>query len=196
MRVAVMDGHPAMQAGLKTILNAAGIETIGSWSDGDKALEPLRKLRPDLIILGLNLTGPSDGITLCRMLKSWPEAPKVLVHTAYNFAEDIVSCLLAGADSYLHKRADVKTLLDVVRRTATGEKIWEVGEHVGEARSQVKVALDGTPLTSREREVLALKLRRYSNIEIARALNISLNTTKHHVTRMNKKLEKDWKKFL
>lgn len=123
-------------------------------------------------ILGLNLTGDRDGIQTCKLIKGLPEAPHVLVHAAYNFAEDLSSCLLAGTDSYPHKRTGLGELLEAVHRTASGQKVWNVGEHIGESRSVIHTTSDGTRLTSREREVLALKLQRYSNIEIAKMLHV------------------------
>lgn len=147
MRVAVVDGHPVMRMGLVGLLGAEEIEVVGDWDDGDEALRVIEGLRPDLIVLGLNLAGGTDGVALCRRIKSLPRAPRVLVYTAYNYAENIASCMLAGADSYLHKHVGAQELLDAVRRTIAGEKVWNIGDHVGEPRSVISITPDGAQLT-------------------------------------------------
>lgn len=73
---------------------------------GEKALPIIEDSRPDVVVMGLNPTGITDGVELCSQIKSIPEGPYVLIHTAYNYAEDVSSCFLAGADSYLHKSAE------------------------------------------------------------------------------------------
>lgn len=188
MRVSVVDGHPVMRTGLMGLLGAEDLQVVGDWGNGDEALRAIEELRPDLVVLGLNLIGKIDGVPLCRKLKSMAKAPRVLVYTAYNHAEDVASCMLAGADSYLHKRVGAEELLDAVQRTIAGEKIWNIGSHVGEPRSVISITPDGARLTPREKEVLALKLRRYTNPEIAKKLHISTDTVKHHVSNIHRKI--------
>jgi two-component system response regulator DevR len=191
LRVAIIDGHPITRTGLKTVLGTEeDIQIVGETESGGEALRLIAEAAPDLAVLGLNLVGEPDGVEVCRQIKTMPDAPHVLVFTAYNFAEDMASSMLAGADSYLHKRSSTEVLLDTVRRTVSGEKIWDVGERVGDPRSALRTTSEGARLTHRELEVLALKLRRRTNAEIADALGISLDTAKHHVTNIYKKLGK------
>jgi len=196
LRVVVVDGHPAMRVGLKALLGAEeGIRVVGETGSGEEALH-LAAAGPELVVLGLNLVGEPDGVEVCRRIKAMPDAPYVLVFTVYDFAEDMSSCFLAGADSYLHKSSSIEMLLDTVHRTASGEKIWEVREQIGEPRSVVLTTPTGARLTLRELEVLAMKLRRRTNAEIARALHVSLNTVKHHVTSIYRKLGKGRRDYL
>lgn len=187
-RVGVVDGHPVTRLGLKTLLLATNMRLVAETGNGDEALYLVEEGRPDLVVIGLNLTEEPDGIEVCRRIKSLPDPPYVLVHAAYNLAEDVSSCFLAGADSYLHKSTDLEELLDAARRTAVGEHIWRPGERVGEPRSRIDTTPGGTPLSRREQEVLALLLRHYSNREIAEALHISLPTVKNHISAVFKKL--------
>lgn len=180
IKVIIADGHPAMRRGLGSFLNVPHVKIIGETGCGHETLRLVKESKPDLVILGLNLVG-MDGIRTCQKIKALPDAPHVLVHSAYNFARDISSCIAAGADSYLHKRVHREELLDAICRTAVGKKVWEVGEHVGEERSVVEIASNGQQLTSREVEVLAHKLRRHPNAWIAGELGISVHTVKHHV---------------
>lgn len=196
IKVIVADGHPAMRCGLRTFLNAPHVEIIGETGCGNETLHLTKELKPNLVVLGLNLMG-MDGVRTCQKIKALPDAPYVLVHSAYNFARDLSSYIAAGADSYLHKRIRREELLDAVRRTAAGKKIWEVGEHVGEERSIMEIASNGQRLTPREVEVLAHKLRRHPNAWIAGELSISVHTVKHHVTNIYRKIPReDIKKLL
>jgi two-component system, NarL family, response regulator DevR len=191
LRVAIIDGHPITRTGLKTALGTEeDIQIVGEAESGGEALRLVSEAAPDLVVLGLNLVGEPDGVEVCRQIKTMPDAPCVLIFTVYNFAEDMASSLLAGADSYLHKRSSTEVLLDTVRRTVSGEKIWDVGERVGDPRSALRTTPEGARLTPRELEVLALKIRRRTNAEIADALGISLDTAKHHITSIYKKLGK------
>ncbi len=185
--VVLVDDHPAMRLGLKDLLNANGMWVAGEAGDGDEALRLVEEMRPDLVVLDLNLSGETDGIEVCRRLKTLPEAPYILVHTAHDFARDVSPCLLAGADSYVHKRTACEELLNAVRRTTAGEQVWLPGGRVREI-SYIHTAVQGAQLTSREQEVLALLHRRYSNAEIAEKLHISRQTTKNHVSSILRKL--------
>lgn len=186
-RVVLVDGHPATRLGFQDLMNANGIRVVGASGDGDEALRLVEEMRPDVVVLDLNLAGETNGMEVCRQIKSLPEAPHVLVYTAYDFAEDVASCLLAGAESYVHKSTACEELLNAVRRTAAGEQVWLPGGRVREV-SYLHIAVRGIQLTPREREVLALLRRYYSNAEIAEKLHISPQTTKNHVSSILKKL--------
>lgn len=188
LRVLVVDGHPLMRLGLEEFLGKAGVLVVGESGSGSEAFDLARRTGPDAVVLGLNLVEEPDGVELCRMLKSLPRPPRVLVHTAHNLAEDVTSCFLAGADGFLHKSTDCKRLLGAVRRTAAGERVWLPGVRVGEPRSRIHDTPAEECLTPREREVLALMLRRYSNAEIAEALHVSAQTAKNHASKVLRKL--------
>jgi two-component system NarL family response regulator/two-component system response regulator DesR len=97
-------------------------------------------------------------------------------------------------NGYLHKRSSIEELLDAVRRVGAGERVWEEGKV---RRGPVfHAARESSRLTPRELEVLEMKHHRRTNAEIADALHISLNTVKHHVTSIYKKLEKSRRDFL
>ncbi len=139
-----------------------------------------RQLRiPGLVLfLGIGMLAGSDVLGL-------------LVFTDYDLAEDVASRSSAETNGYLHKRSGSEELLDAIRRVAAGEKVWEARERVGGRDSAIHAALlEDANLTPRELEVLAMKLGRRTNAEIADALHISLNTVKHHVTNIYKKLAK------
>ncbi len=188
MNVIVVDGHPIVRTGHVCVLNAAGIRVVGEFGTGEEALRLVEEVRPDLVVLALNLTGEMDGIETLLRMKTLPDPPRVLVHAAYNLADDLTSCFLAGADGFIHKSEGREHFLEAVRSVASGKPVWAPGKREGDPRSRIYTTPDGTPLTPRQREVLALLLRRYSNAEIAEALNISLRTVKNHVSAVFRKL--------
>lgn len=186
IRVVVVDGHPAMRSGIAAVFLSAGFRVVGEAASGEEGVELAREERPDLVVLGLNPRGEVEGVEATGRLKALPASPRVLVHTAYNYPEDVSACFLAGADSFLHKSLAREELVEAARLTAAGDPVWRPGEQVGEARGSAAPRLDGN-LTGREKEVLALLLRRYTNTEIADALYIEAQTVKNHVSRVLRK---------
>jgi two-component system response regulator DevR len=184
MRVIVVDGHPATRRELREILNEEGdARVVGECGRGDEATLLVQETRPELVILSLDKAG--EGLEACRRLKALPEAPYVLVQTAFDHTKDLVSCLLAGADSCLHKRAGCGELLDAVRRTTSGERILRLGQRFG---GEAHVAAGADRLTTREREVVALVVERYTTAEIASKLYIRPQTVKNHLRSAYRKL--------
>ena len=192
MRVVVADGHPTMRLGLKGLLLLTDVRVVGEAGDGEEVLRLVESLQPDLVILDLNLSGGLDAIDACRRIKALPNAPYVLIHTAYNFTDDVSWCLLAGADSYLHKRACCQQLLEAIHRTTAGERVWQpAGARMGEPHLRVKNIISperGMSFTPKEREIAVLMLRSCSNTQIAEELGLSVPTVKTHVRNILRKL--------
>ena len=192
-----MDGHPVTREGQRAALSTAGdIHLVGDAGTSEETLRLVREAAPNVVVLDLNLAGKPEGIDLCRRIKGFPDTPYVLIFTAYNLAEDVASRSLTGANGYLHKCSESDVLLDTIRRVAAGERVWEAGQRAGDRGPVIHAALEDPHLTPRELEVLAMKLRRRTNAEIADALHISLNTVKRHVTNIYRKLEKGRKDLL
>ena len=183
----MVDGHPAARRGLKEMLNEAGdTRVVGECGRGDEATRLVEQTRPELVILSLDTTGEMEGLEACRRMKALPEAPYVLVQTAFNYTKDLLSCLLARADSCLHKHAGCEELLDAVRRTASGERILRLGESFGGEPHLSAAGADR--LTPREREVVALVAERHTTAVIAGRLHISPQTVKNHLRSAYRKL--------
>lgn len=188
MRVVIADGHPVMRLGLKGLLLATEAQIVGESGCGEETVGLVEEAGPDLVVLGLNLVEEMDGVEACRRLKALPNPPRVLVHTACNLPEDVSSCLLAGADAFLHKSAGCGRLLEAMRRVLSGERVWLPGERVENPRSRLVPAPGGARLTEREREVLVLMLRRYTDADIAEKLVVSPGTVKTHARKVLRKL--------
>lgn len=129
MSVILADGHSVVRFGLERLLTSTDIEVIAVCADGEKTLALVRERSPRMVVMGLNLAGERESIEVLREIKALPGAPYVLVHTVYELADSVSACVLAGADSYLHKRVSCEELLTAVHRTAAGEKVWNVGRY-------------------------------------------------------------------
>lgn len=164
------------------MLRLGDIRVVAETGDGEEALRLIEELRPNLVILGLNLESDADGMGVLRSLKGLSQPPRVLVYSVYNFSDDVVSCFLAGAEGFVHKSASREDLLEAAQRVASGERVRVLGrraESPGLLASTTSEAREC--LTDRESEVAELVLHGFSNAEIAERLYLSLPTVKSHV---------------
>ena len=128
-------------------------------------------------------------IEACRAIKTLPHPPRVLIFTAHTSAGDVAAATPAGADGYLHKGAAGEELLEAVRRTHAGERVWLLPTgNEKEAQVHLRETSSKARLTPKEKEVFALVLRRRTNPEIAEELYLSLYTVKNHVSSILRKL--------
>ena len=179
MRILPVDDHPAMRCGVKYLLEAAG---VWRWSG---------RRRPRWRSSGSpGRCGPGRrfGIEACREIKGRPNAPLVMLFTAYTDAENVAAAVLAGADGYLHKGVEGENLIEALQRVEDGEKVWLFTTADTEVRKRVERVAGGARLTSKEKEALSLMLRRYTIAEISAELYISLYTAKNDVSSILRKL--------
>ena len=189
IRVLIVEDHPVVRLGLKTVIDAQpDMEVVGEADAAEDALIAVDDLAPDLVIVPLRLDGEVRGIELCRELKSMTPAPRVLIYTSYNSADDASASFLSGADSFVHKGEDSGRLLDTIRTTVEGRRTWLLGAESGDESDRLRTAVERSGLTEREREVLGFMLQRFSNAEIAKELFIELPTVKTHVSKILAKL--------
>jgi DNA-binding NarL/FixJ family response regulator len=189
VRILLVDDHPTVRFGLKHLLASTDwAEVVGEAENATDAVWLVQDLRPDLVLLDLRL-GKDSGIEVCREIKALPGAPRVLVFTAHASVEDIAGATLAGADGYLHKGVAGDKILDAVRRTHAGQRVWLLpAENEDEAADRIRETSGEARLTPKEKEVFALVLKRRTNPEIADELYISLYTVKNHVSSILRKL--------
>ncbi len=181
IRTLLVDDHPVMRLGIRSLLNTTeDFEIVGEAGDAEEAVRLAARLAPDLVILDLRLGEKGDGLEVCREMKALPKPPRVLVHTALSGSDELAAVAVAGADGYFHKGEEYLEFPGVVRRVCGGERVWFVDTEAEPGLDQ-RAASRGPALTPKEREVFALMLKRYSNAEVARALYMSLPTVKTHV---------------
>ncbi|MGH3358964.1 MAG: response regulator [Nocardioidaceae bacterium] len=189
IRILLVEDHPVVRLGLSTVIAAQpDMEVVGEAATSGDALGCISDLAPDLVILPLRLEGEPRGVELCRELKSSATAPKVLIYSSYNSTEEASSSFLSGADSFVHKGEDSGRLLDTIRATAAGRRVWLLGVETKDQSAKLQELMEDSGLTRREQEVLGFMLQRLTNAQIANELFVELPTVKTHVSNILAKL--------
>lgn len=123
IRIAIVDDHPAVLAGLEAVLRGEpGLVPVGSARQLTEVEPLLYRTKPDIILLDYHLPG-ADGLVACRHIKLQLLAPRVLLYTAYASSDLALPARLAGADGVLGKGVPARELYDAVRRVSRGERI-------------------------------------------------------------------------
>jgi len=197
VRVLLVDDDDLMRAGLRSVLSSdETIDVVGEAGDGRDAVECVRKLGPDVVLMDVRMPN-LDGIAATReVLDARPEA-KVVILTTFEEDDYIFGALRAGASGFLLKRTSPEDLIGGLHTVAAGDSLLSpsVTRRVVERMAgQPDPAPDAAArarlqdLTPREREVLELVARGLSNSEIATAFVIEESTVKTHVKRILMKL--------
>ncbi|MEV3990637.1 response regulator transcription factor [Streptomyces sp. NPDC049837] len=182
VRILLCDDHAVVRAGLLALLGSApGIEVVGEAGSGEEAVATAAKLRPDVVLMDLQLGPGIDGVEATRRITATLPGVRVLVLTTYDTDADVTRAIGAGATGYLLKAERPEELFAAIHAAAEGRR----------ALSRV-VPRDRAPaLTDRERDILGQLARGLGNREIARALFISEATVKTHLGRIYAKLGVD-----
>jgi two-component system response regulator DevR len=124
IRVAVLDDHPAVLAGVRRLLEASDdFVPVAAVDTAEELLLTLNRARADVAILDYDL-GRSDGLAVCQRLKERMCPPRVVVYSAYAGPALVLAARVAGADAVVDKRAPVRDLLDAIHRVADGERVF------------------------------------------------------------------------
>jgi DNA-binding NarL/FixJ family response regulator len=193
LRVLIVDDHPLFRDGLRGLLESVGdLDVVGEAATGEEAVSLAAALRPDVILMDLNLPG-LHGIEATRRIVNDHPSINVLVVTMYEDDESVFSALRAGARGYLLKGASQGETLRAIRAVANGEAIFgaSVAARVMRyfAEPPGREAQPFPELTDREREVLQLIAHGSTNETIADRLVLSLKTVRNHVSNICGKLQ-------
>lgn len=182
IRVLVVDDHAIVRRGLEQLLHTAGdIDVVGSAVDGAEAVDLVRALRPDVVLMDLAMGG-CDGVEATRRITEEGLGATVVVLTSLGDESSIIDALDAGARGYLLKHIDPGDLIDGVRAAHDGNAPLDprAGRILLEWRRRPPAA--SNELTRREAEVLGLVAEGMANKQVARRLGISERTVKAHLT--------------
>ena len=181
IRLLLVDDHAVVRRGLSELLSGEpDLEVMAVAEDGTRAVELARELRPDVILMDLQMPG-TDGVEATRTIVSEDLGSQVLVLTSFSDAERILDALDAGAVGYLLKDAAPDEVIDGVRAVARGESPLHP-KAARELLRQRRRASERPQLTPRELEILELVRQGFANKQIARRLGISDRTVKAHLT--------------
>lgn len=190
VRIVLADDHPIVREGLRALLETqTDFEVIGESANGEETLRQVLRLRPDMLLLDLEMP-VLDGVETIRRLCQLTMHPRIIVFTAFDDDERILHAIQAGADGYLLKDAPREEIFTSIRVTMAGGSILQpvvaskLLRHIGQHTPPAPV--EG--LTERELEVLLLLAQGMPNKEIASHLVISERTAKFHVSSIMSKL--------
>jgi two-component system, NarL family, response regulator LiaR len=193
IRVLIVDDHQMVRQGLRTFLELQEeILVVGEASDGQAAVEMVRQLAPDVILMDLVMPR-LDGIAATRQVKLAAPQVKVIALTSFTEDDKVFPAIQAGASSYLLKDVSPDDLVEAVRAAYQGEARLhpEITRKLMEQVAQQQAASPAIPvddLTEREYDVVRLVARGRSNQEIAQELFISEKTVKTHISHILSKL--------
>lgn len=211
IRVLLVDDHAILREGIRFLLGAAGdIEVVGEAADGNEAVEKVRQLKPDVVLMDVAMPR-MNGIEATRALRTEHPHLPILILSMHDSEEYILPILKAGASGYVLKRAAAQELVSALRAAVQGHTILhpEVARRVMESLGTGAGAAGGkgaaesqarepeprqehpalAPLTEREREVLTHIAQGLTNQEIAQRLYISIKTVQAHRANIMEKLD-------
>lgn len=191
INVLLVDDHSLVRQGIKQILELEkDLFVIGQANNGEEAIVQVQELKPDIVLLDINMP-KLNGIHTLRRLKGIDSEIKVIMLTFYEDSEYLFEALNLGANGYILKDAEIDSLIKAIRDVYHGDSYV----HPNIAASLVKESNDryinektNMKLTKREYEVLTLIAEGLNNREIANNLYISEKTVKNHVSNIFKKI--------
>lgn len=185
--VLIVDDHPVVRSGLRTVLDAdPSLTIIGEAGTGEEALEMAGQHHPDVVLCDLRLGDGMDGIETTAALRTLSPAPAVVILTTFDRDVEIMGAVEAGAAGYILKDVAPEKIAEAIRRAGAGELVLSP-----DLASRVLSGMRRPRLTEREIEVLQLLSTGATNKEISRALFVTEATVKSHIAHIFTKLDVD-----
>lgn len=195
IRVLICDDHAIVRTGLSMLINAQNdMEVVGMAAEGKEAFEKAMELKPDVVLMDLSMPPGENGLSATKRIKQAEADMNILVLTMHDDEEYLFRVLQAGASGYILKSAPDLDLIIAIRTvhkgsaylypSATKSLILEFLQMVQKGEEKAKYEI----LTDREREVLVLVAKGFSNKEIAEQLTVSVKTIETHKAKIMEKL--------
>ena len=192
VKIMIADDHCMVREGLKKLLELDGdIEVIGEAGDGNECLSMIEKLKPEVVLLDINMP-LINGIKVLEILKDKKCTSRIIILTIHNEIEYLMKAVDLGVDGYVLKDSESAVLRKAIFSVCRGETFiqTELAPLLKERLENINQLNSGVdrPLTKREIEVLKLITEGLFNKEIAYKLSISEKTVKNHVSNIFKKI--------
>ena len=194
IRVLIADDHAVVREGLRAVLGSeSDMEVVGEAATGKEVVEQAAELRPDVILMDIQMPGINGIEATRRILGSDPKVG-IVVLTMFEDDDSVFSAMRAGARGYVLKDADPSEILKVVRAVAEGDAYFgaEIARRLTDFFSAPRPSSPAEPfpeLTAREREVLDLIAQSHNNARIAKLLYVSPKTVRNHISNIFTKLQ-------
>ena len=190
IRILLADDHRMFRQGLREMLERkTGFQIVGEATTGREALAQVARLRPDIVLLDIQMP-ELDGVAVARQLAQTHPEVKIVMLTMYRQDQHLLEAIKAGAKGYLLKDADAAELIDVLDRVGRGEAALDpaVTLPVLDAYRRLSAQQDGEALTPREREIVQLLAEGHDNRTIAERLFLSEKTVGNRLSEIFQKL--------
>lgn len=191
VRIAVVDDHALFRRGLISLLEEMPeFHVVGEAANGQEALSVIERVRPDVVLLDINMP-ILDGIQTLDALRKKDTSQKVLMLTISQNDDDLIGAIVAGANGYVLKNTEPNTLKNTILQVYTGNSVLspEVTARVLQAVRRSQTDRNRGLLSEREVEVLKCLARGQTTAQIAGVLFISENTVKTHIRHILEKME-------
>lgn len=190
IKVLLVEDQTLMRQGLKTILELEpGTTVVGEAADGESGVRMALELRPDVILMDVQLPGISGVDATAAICAAWPTA-RVIILTTFDRDDYVYQGVRAGAMGFLLKDTPAENLVQTIQKVHAGEIFIQPEIASRTLRELVRPKTDLLePLSEREREVLILIAQGLSNRDIAEKLVLSEGTVKNHVSNILNKLQ-------
>ena len=198
VRIMIADDHPIVRDGLKKLLLLEDdFEVVGEAGDGREVLDRVQELDPDVLLLDLRMPN-LDGLSALQALQQTHKRTRVIVLTASEDKNEFVQAMKLGCSGIVLKQTAPDLIVKSIRKVNAGE-IWLDSHTTAAVMRQFQTGTEGggsgqgkgrerSPLSTREREIVALVAQGYKNKEMAEKMFISEQTVKNHLHNIFDKL--------